>query len=213
VPPDRRAFLESLLSADERDRADRYLIQAPRTRFVVSRGTLREILGRTTSLSPEELRFSYPCVCGDPECVPSRRKPRLELDSHSPAVQFNLAHTNGLAMVAVSNGPEVGIDIERIERSAVIGPVAEHVLDPDEVVSLRALPVDQQVEAFYRAWTRKEAYAKARGMGVASPSRLGEPRGWCFRDVPAPAGYVASLAVTTDRCVVRTSWWPPENGT
>src|SRR5206468_603312 len=79
VPPDRRAFLEDLLSADERVRESRYRLPAARERFVVARGTLREILGRYSGLPPEQLRFSYPCVCGRVDCVPSQRKPRLGL--------------------------------------------------------------------------------------------------------------------------------------
>ena len=215
VTADRGAFLESLLSADEHERADRYRVRAPRERFIVTRGTLREVLGRNSGLPPEQLRFSYPCVCGRPDCVPSRRKPRLELDPGLPPLRFNVAHTEGLAMFAVSIGRELGIDVERI-RPAAIGPVAERVFGAQEAAALRALPDGQQVEAFYRGWTRKEAYAKARGTGFALPPRgvdvpgdSGEAGRWWFSELPAPVGYLAALAVEGSDCVVQTGWWPP----
>ena len=229
VPRARRTFLENLLSPDEHQRADRYLVRAPRERFIVARGTLREVLGRSSGLPPEQLRFSYPCLCGRPDCAPSRRKPRLEVKHGQPSLQFNLAHTDGLALLAVSVGREVGIDVERIDRAAAIGPLAERAFGADDLAALRALPDEQQAEAFYRGWTRKEAYAKGKGRGFAlSPLDFdvslapGETRAlrnvrgdsgdagrWWFCDLPAPAGYVASLAVEGSECVVRTGWWLP----
>lgn len=206
MTPARRALLEGLLSADERERADRYLVPAPRERFVVARGTLREILGRMSGLPPDRLRFSYPCVCGKPDCAPSRRKPRLELDPGSPPLRFNLAHTEGLATIAVSVGPEVGIDVERVDPGAVIGSIAEHVLGADELASLCALPEAEQVEAFYRVWTRKEAGLKARGSGFAGEP--GEAGRWRFHDVPTPPGYVGALAAEEGEWAVSTRWWP-----
>ena len=85
-------------------------------------------------------------------------------------------------MLAVSGGREVGVDVERI---------------------------DGKPEAFYRGWTRKEAYAKGKGDGLAlGQAEADEVDGWWLSDLPAPAGYVASLAVEGDGCPVRTGWWP-----
>jgi len=204
VPRDRRTFLESLLSPDEHRRAERYLVPAPRERFIVARGTLREVLGRSSGLPPDQLRFSYPCVCGRPDCAPSRRKPRLEVEDGLPSLRFNLAHTEGLALLAVSVGREVGIDVERIDHAAAIGPLAERAFGADDLAAVRALPDEQQAEAFYRAWTRKEAYAKGRGHGLSSGGN-GEAGRWWFCDLTVPAGYVASLAVEGSGCIVRYS--------
>lgn len=201
VAAGRRATLEQLLSSDERERAGRYLAPDRRERFVVARGALREALGRLTGVPPEQLRFSYPCLCGRPGCPPSARKPRLELEPGHPQVRFNLAHADRLAMVAVAVDREVGIDVERID--AVAGPVAELAFSPDEVAALRTLPAEEQAEAFARGWTRKEAYAKARGDGLALPGPdSGSADGWSFFDVAAPPGYVASLAVEGQGCAV-----------
>jgi len=205
VTPDRRAALEGLLSADERERADRYRVPAPRERFLVARGILREILGRTTGMAPDRLRFSYPCVCGRPDCEPSRRKPRLELAPAAPPLRFNLAHTDGLAAIAVSVGREVGIDLERVDPSAATGPAAEHAFGAEELASLRSLPQEQQAEAFYRSWTRREAYVKARGsdLGVAPH----HDAGWWLYEFPAPSRYVGALAAEGGACAVATGWW------
>jgi 4'-phosphopantetheinyl transferase len=204
VPRDRCLFLESLLSPEERERADRYLVRTPRERFVVTRGTLREVLSRGTGLPPEQLRFSYPCVCGRPDCAPSRRKPRLEVEDGLQSPRFNVAHTDGLALLAVSACREVGIDVERIDRDAAIGPIAERAFGEDDLAALRALPDEQQAEAFYRGWTRKEAYAKGTGHGLV-PGDNDEAGRWSFCDLRVPAGYVASLAIEGSECVVRYS--------
>ena len=197
-----------MLSVDERERADRFLVPAPRERFVVARGTLREVLGRTIGRAPEQLRFAYPCVCGKPDCVPSRRKPRLELEPGLPPLRFNLSHTEGLAMLAVSIGQEVGIDVERIDHDTAIRPIVERAFGTSDAAALRALPEAEQSEAFYRGWTRKEAYGKARGYGFAlPPDELAEAERWWFRDLPAPSGYVAALAVEGRDCAVLTDTW------
>ena len=205
MKPERRASLERLLSTDERERADRYLFPAPRERFVVARGTLREILGRTTGLPADRLRFSYPCVCGRPDCPPSRRKPQLDLEPESSPLRFNLAHTEGLAAIAVAVGREVGIDLERVDPSAALGPAAERAFGAADLATLRALPPAQQVEAFYRGWTRREAYVKARGSDLDDPPE--GDAGWSFRELEAPAPFVGTLAVERDDCTVSTRWW------
>jgi 4'-phosphopantetheinyl transferase len=201
------------LSADEGDRARRYRIPAARERFVVARGLLREVLGRYSGLAPEALRFSYPCVCGRPACTPARRKPRLELGAELPPLRFNLSHTDGVAMIAVTVGSEVGVDLERIRPTTAVESIAERVLGAGEADALRALPDEERVEAFYRTWTRREAQAKARGTGLAPPpGGSGPESGWWFRDLPAPPGCAAALVVEGGEHEVRTGWWPTGNG-
>jgi 4'-phosphopantetheinyl transferase len=213
VPPSRHQELGRALSADERERARRYRVPAARERFVVARGMLREVLGRYSGVSPAELRFSYPCVCGRPDCSPARRKPRLELDHGLPPLRFNLSHTDGVAMLAVTGGSEVGVDVERIRPATAVEPIAERVLGAEEAAALHALPDGQRVEAFYRSWTRREAHAKARGTGLA-PSTGGSDRAahWWFSDVPAPSGCVAALVVEGGEHEVRSGWWPTGDG-
>ena len=184
----------SVLSEDERERASRYRAPEARERFVVTRAALREILGRYSGLAPEGLRFGYPCACGRADCAPSSRKPRLDLETD---LRFNVSHTEGLALIAVTRGREVGVDVERVKPGIEIEPLAKHVLG--------ALPEGDRLEAFYRSWTRREAHAKARGDGLAPPGDNG--RWWLTDLTPAP-GYQAALAVEGGACPVRMREWP-----
>jgi 4'-phosphopantetheinyl transferase len=184
----------SVLSKDERQRASRYRVSEARERFVVTRAALREILGRYAGLPPERLRFSYPCACGRADCDPSSRKPRLDPETD---LRFNVSHTKGLALIAVTSGREVGVDVERVEPGIEIEPLAKHVLG--------ALPEGDRLEAFYRSWTRREAHAKARGDGLAPP---GENGCWWVTDLTPAPGYRAALAVEGVECEVQTRWWP-----
>ena len=207
VSPARRRRLASLLSADERERASRYRVAAVRDRFVVARASLREILGSCAGLPPEHLRFGYPCACGRADCEPSRRKPRLELETEAAPLRFSVSHADGLAMIAVSHGREVGVDLERIRPGIAIASVAMFVLGAKEAGALAALPDRERLDAFYRSWTRREAHAKARGDGLAPPDeRDGDNGPWWFGDLTPPPGYRAALAVEGDACAVRTHW-------
>jgi 4'-phosphopantetheinyl transferase len=211
VQADRRDRLARALSTDERERAGRYRTPEARERFVVTRGTLRELLGRYGGLAPEELRFAYPCACGRPACTPSQRKPRLDHRTPVPPLRFNVSHTDGLAVVAVALEREVGVDVERIRAGTETGAVAERVLGAGEAAALRALPEQRRAEAFYRLWTRREAHVKARGDGLAPATDRDSGR-WRLHDVPVPTGYLAALAVEGGEHDVRTAWWPPGSG-
>ena len=110
-------------------------------------------------------------------------------------------------MLAVATGREVGIDVERLDPSARVAAIAQRVFAAAEVRDLRALPEEQQVEAFYRLWTRKEASGKARGVGLTASDE--DPGRWSLHDLPAPEGHAAALAVEGNGCLVRTATWPP----
>jgi 4'-phosphopantetheinyl transferase len=108
-------------------------------------------------------------------------------------------------MLAVAVDREVGIDVERVEGAAAAGPLPEWAFSADEAAALRTLPAREQAEAFARGWTRKEAYAKARGDGLALPGPDAAPADrWSFCDLAAPPGYVASLVVEGAAFSVRT---------
>jgi 4'-phosphopantetheinyl transferase len=198
VPSARRAELEGTLSPDERERADRYRSGGARERFVVARGTLREVLGEYCGLAPERLRFSYQCACGREGCEPSQRKPRLDPED----LRFNVSHTDGLAVIAVARDAEVGIDIERVRPDTDVEAIAERILGH----ALRELPEAERPGAFYRDWTRREARGKARGDGIAPVD--GDGTRWWVSEVAAPEGYVAALALEGGKRAVRTAWWP-----
>jgi 4'-phosphopantetheinyl transferase len=186
--------LARLLTSDERDRAARFHFDRDRNRYIVCRGTLRELLGVRS-------RFVYGRY----------GKPRLE----GSDVQFNVSHSHGMGLIAIARGREVGCDIERIEQRFVDEQIPERFFSPREVAALRALPDSEQCHAFFRCWTRKEAFIKACGMGVSLALdsfdvTLGQPAallrgadGWFLRAVEAPAGYAAAIVMQDLRRVSR----------
>ena len=146
--------LAALLSADELDRAARFKFERDRGRYVVGRGLLRTLLARYVGWSPSALEFEY----GE------FSKPRLA----GPGPAFNLSRTwDWVALYAVCDEGELGIDVELDEADYSREAIAERFFSPAEVEVLRSLPRDQQSRAFLTCWTRKEAFIKARGDGLS----------------------------------------------
>jgi 4'-phosphopantetheinyl transferase len=147
-----------LLSTDEKERAHKFYFKKDGEHFIVSRGLLRRILGLYLERDPKQLRF----------CYSSYGKPFLE-ESLGGSLRFNLTHSQGIVLLAVTSDREVGIDVERIRSQVINESIAERFFSAHEVETLRALPFQQQAEAFFNCWTRKEAYIKARGEGLSCP--------------------------------------------
>lgn len=142
-----------LLSDDERERAARFRFDVHRVRYIAGRAQLRMLLASYIGASPEELVFSYG----------ANDKPSLP----APAPYFNLSHSGGLALYAVTADAEVGIDVELYDTSFSNRGIPERFFAPDEVLALRALPEELQPRGFLQLWTRKEAFIKARGDGLS----------------------------------------------
>jgi 4'-phosphopantetheinyl transferase len=143
------------LSADEKDRAGRFRFDKDRNSFVATRGILRDLLGKYAGRAPAEIEFEY----GE------RGKPSLRANDHSN-VQFNVSGSHGLALFGFALGRQLGIDVELIRPDFVAEKIAARYFAPREVEELRSLPPSQLAEGFFRGWTRKEAYIKARGEGM-----------------------------------------------
>ena len=148
------------LSPDEQVRAGRFRFEPDRLRFVVARAALREILGSCIGLPAQEVVFEYGLY----------GKPALG-NGGARQIGFNLAHCQGLALIAVAAGRRVGVDLELISSEVAEGRmrIAERFFSAAEVAALEALPRRLQDEAFLACWTRKEAYLKARGEGLSTP--------------------------------------------
>jgi 4'-phosphopantetheinyl transferase len=144
--------LRPLLSPDELERADRFVMGRDRTHFVAARGRLREILANRLSTTPEGLAFAYS----------EHGKPRLIGGS---APRFNLSHSGGMAALAISNDAETGIDIEAVRT--IKEDLARDNFSASEQRELAALSAHDRREGFFRCWTRKEAVIKATGEGFA----------------------------------------------
>ena len=211
--------MRSLLDADELKRADRFAFPRDRRQFAVGRGLLRTILGRYLERPPEGLRF-VANAHGKPGFDPGL--------GDSPPIRFNLAHSGSWVVYALTIGRDVGVDIERIRPDFGGLALAERFFAPGEVAALRALPEEARGPAFFHGWTRKEAYIKARGKGLAlpldqfevaigpgrpaallatSPDPLEASR-WSLVELPAGPGYVAALCVEGAGWALRLGQWP-----
>ena len=146
--------LLSLLSQAERRAADQFFFWSDRLRFIIRRGALRLILSQYHEISPADLPFRQN----------GRGKPQL-IDSY---IHFSASHSAGLAVYALGRC-ELGVDIERIRNIPDALTIAEAFFSSSERASLEALPVVDQQKAFFRCWTRKEAFVKALGEGLSHP--------------------------------------------
>jgi 4'-phosphopantetheinyl transferase len=195
--------LQDVLSAPERVRAGQFSFQRDRTRCIVARGLLRVILGRYLAIPPEHLRLHSG----------GTGKPVLPV-SQGRGIEFSVSHSHGLVVYAVACGRRIGVDIERVRAVASWAGVTGRVFSPREQAVFRSLPPDQQRAAFFRAWTRKEACAKAWGQGLSCPlgridvslgpvepgrplSIHGDPGAsgrWSLQDLAPAPGYAAAVA-------------------
>ncbi|SCK41626.1 4'-phosphopantetheinyl transferase superfamily protein [Streptomyces sp. WMMB 322] len=183
------------LSEEERARAGAFRRQEDRDRYHVAHTALRRELARRTGTAPSEL----PLVRADcPVCGGAHGRPGLAGD----AVHFSLSHAGDLVLLAFAAAP-VGVDVESLPGPSVVEEVSRS-LHPRERDELAALPASHRPAAFARCWTRKEAYLKGTGSGLAEePSvtyvgtsqRAASPPGWHVGDIAVPAGYAAAWAL------------------
>jgi 4'-phosphopantetheinyl transferase len=148
--------LAALLSDDERERAGRLREGPIRNEFVAARGLLRSILSRYRLLPPTAFRFRHGPT-GKPH-----------LDGVEPELFFNVSHSAGMALLALTGRGEVGVDVERPRDVKNHVGLARRYFLPQEADGLEALPPEASRRAFFRVWTAKEAILKAAGLGLAN---------------------------------------------
>ena len=142
------------LSPEERQRADRYVFPEHRRRFIVGRGILRTLLGRYLGVPPAGISFDYTKF----------GRPFLANED----IQFNVSHSGDMALYGFVRNANIGIDVECIRPISAM-EIAARFFSPKERESLELIPERLREAAFYRCWTRKEAYLKARGLGLQTP--------------------------------------------
>jgi 4'-phosphopantetheinyl transferase len=201
---------QPLLSVDERERANRFHFEKDRQRFSTTRALLRMLLAAYLQSTPESLRFHYA----------DKGKPSLDGPHLESKLMFNVSHSGDVALFAITRGREIGVDVEQVRRNSDLDAIAPRFFSAHEQAQLNALAPEQQVEAFFRCWTRKEAYIKARGEGLSLPLSqfdvsVGldfggenallatrpdpeEARRWSVRDVATSPEYAAAVAVHGD---------------
>ena len=148
------------LSLKEKRRAERFVFERHRRRYIFAHGLLRVALSSfLPQVEPSDWSF-----------VANRYgRPFISAPAFARAVYFSLSHTEGCVACAVSNCEAVGIDVERIQERRSLLTIARSNFSPEEIEALRVLPPSDLVDRFFDYWTLKEAYLKARGTGLNFP--------------------------------------------
>lgn len=157
LPPDDLARLSAVLSPSEQTRAARFVQPRDRRRYSVARGALRWLLGSYLGVLPETVSLAYG----------HHGKPYLS--QTEMALRFNVAHSHEMALIGVTVGVEIGVDIEFQRVVPELESIARRYFAPGEVTRLLALSPAAQPGAFLRLWTQKEAFIKAVGEGLSYP--------------------------------------------
>jgi medium-chain acyl-[acyl-carrier-protein] hydrolase len=213
--------LSRSLASDERDRAERFHFQRDRERFIVGRSALRSLLGTYLNRQPSDIPLWYN----------SQGKPFLHRLPSDPDLQFNVAHSGELALVALALARPLGIDVERLRSNIDWQDLCARYFSKSESAELQSLPEAERPRAFFAAWTRKEAYLKAHGVGLSlpldqfsvslnprEPARLRSTEHdpdqrdrWELHAFEPHDGYVAALAIAGRGLrIEHRNWTPPE---
>ena len=199
----------ALLSAEEVERASRFVTGELRRRFIIGRAALRRLLSVYTHAAPGTLAFEL-----GPHGKPSLRD--------AGRLQFNMSHSGELAVAAVATDP-VGIDVEELREVRGAAAIAARFFSEAEQTQYNALAPEDRTRAFFRCWTRKEAFIKATGEGLSrplasfdvtlradEPPRLtriegiaGSPADWTLHSFEPAAGFECALAIRRRGAAIR----------
>jgi 4'-phosphopantetheinyl transferase len=197
-----------VVSADERERAARFHFEEHRRRFVAARALLRIILGAYVKVPPHRIRFAYS----------PNGKPALPGD----AVHFNASHSEERAVFAIAADTPIGVDLERVRPLPDLDQIADRFFSAPESAALAALAPSHRTEAFFRCWTRKEAFVKALGDGLSYPldrfavslaeaaavdsveGDSAKARQWSMYSLSPAEGYVAAVAIRARDCTLQS---------
>ncbi len=149
----------ALLDPEERTRNARFMVEPPRRLHLAARVLVRETLSHYRAVDPRDWRFGRNAY----------GRPHVEAPEHGRTLHFNLSHTDGLVALAVSEAPDIGVDVEMVARRLDCDRLAPRVFAPAELEAYARLAAGERRSAFFVLWTLKEAYIKARGMGLSLP--------------------------------------------
>ena len=153
-------FYLNLLNKTEKERASRFYFDRDRKRFIAAKGILRILSGMYLNKAPQEILFSFGAY----------EKP--EFTGGDSDLKFNISHSGNMAIFGFIRKHTIGVDIEYVKRNIEALEIAEHFFSPKEISALSSLPKQIHHRAFFRCWTRKEAFIKAEGSGLTFPLHL-----------------------------------------
>ena len=215
--PERLPDFRSILSADEQERAGRFLKDADARHYMAARASLRILLGAYAGIEPEQLRFVYDAF----------GKPGLASDAPLDSPRFSVSHSGGLGLFGFVRECRIGVDVERVRADVDVEHLAKRHFSQNEFEKLRSLPSERRLDAFFRCWTRKEAYLKGRGEGMsygldrfevsfAPDEPLAILRAdddpnvfhrWTLEHLTPAPGYLGAAAVETDSVAFKCFQW------
>jgi 4'-phosphopantetheinyl transferase len=207
----------SILSIDEQERAVRFHFEKDRIHFSRCRSALRNLLAVYLTMPPDEIHFEYQ----------ASGKPQLAPEQNPNALQFNVSHSGGVALIAIGSEHRLGVDIEKIRPDIDAEALAERFFSVRERAGLRVLPDDLRARGFFACWTRKEAFLKATGTGLSFPladfsvtthpdhePELEELEGnfdagkqWLLKDLGVGDEHHASVAIDNPQTRLETYRW------
>ena len=157
------ARYRAMATPAEQAAAGRFHFERHRRSHLVTRATLRFVLSKYAAIAPQDWRFE----------LSEHGRPQLSREHAGVPglsdLRFNISHTEGLIAIAVSRQGEVGVDVENVDARPAPIDVASAYFAPAELAALQQVPADRQSTAFFRYWTLKESYIKARGLGLSLP--------------------------------------------
>jgi 4'-phosphopantetheinyl transferase len=200
------ALCRQTLCRAEEARAERFVHAANRDHFIVAHGVLRQLLGRYTATPAPDIHF----------LIDTNGKPALEpRGGMASGVSFNMTHSHSRALIAVSDGRDIGIDLEKVKPDVRALAIARRYFCGAELAAIEGEASELQREAFFRYWVAKEAVLKGQGIGLRfpidefevqfdargasacirtrEPSRLASD--WTIRMLPVEPGWAGALAV------------------
>lgn len=151
----------AVLSPDEQVRADRFVFEKHRRRFIAAHAALRKILGDYLQLLPHEIIFE----------TTHYGKPEIAAHQNSNTLMFNLSHSGETALVGLRTEKMIGIDIEYYQDDREFLGIAEHVFSESEcaALSVETITETEKIQRFFHIWAQKEAFIKAIGQGLSYP--------------------------------------------
>jgi 4'-phosphopantetheinyl transferase len=189
-----------VLCDDERAQASRFVFEKDRRAYTITRGILRTLLGRYLNAPAAGVT-----ITANPF-----GKPGLPDHQNRDRLTFNVSHSSDYALLAFAVGARLGVDIEEIRPTAPVTDLARQVLSPRELAEFLRVSEADRPRAFFRAWTRKEAFVKGTGEGLSIPlesvDTAGAP-GWSVRDLDVHPDYAAALAVQSTVVDLRLWHW------
>jgi 4'-phosphopantetheinyl transferase len=221
LPTARLQVLEQLLSREEKMKAERFYRDRDRRRYAAAHGILKSIIALYLGMEASWVRFQYG----------RNGKPVLVNEFANTGICFNISHSEGIALFALSRGRQIGVDIETVREIPEISQIASHFFSTRENEALNRIPKGKRLQAFFRCWTVKEAFIKAIGEGLRfpldsfsvsidpdEPAELFEVGGdtneasrWAVETLLPEYGASGAVVVRGKKLRVRRIEWPSES--